>query len=198
MALESAITSSVSRKNHLIGTSFLYGMIFAALATASWALGGPMPTPAVLATIGLGALLVYGAVIDSHWLYIPDRVSIGLFPLGLLATWLLDPQALIAHTVAGLVAGTFVWAVDRLYRTLRGRSGIGMGDAKLFASAGAWLGPEALPSVLLIGSLCAIAVIFFKHFKDGGTAASRRLAFGPHLSLGFWIVWLFGPLSLAV
>lgn len=34
-----------------------------------------------------------------------------------------------------------LWAVARLYRALRGFDGLGLGDAKLLAAAGAWLGP---------------------------------------------------------
>ena len=184
----------VSRKRRWIETAALYTSAFLGLAAVAWATSGPIPPAAILAGAVLGALLIYGAVVDTHQLYIPDRVSIGLFPLGLLATWYLDQDALMEHALSGLAAGLFILAADQSYRLLRGRSGIGMGDAKLFGSAGAWLGPAALPSVLLIGCLSAIAAILVQRSGRGKPALSKRLAFGPHLSIGIWIVWVFGPI----
>ncbi|WP_162901241.1 A24 family peptidase [Breoghania sp. L-A4] len=190
-----AVDVSNSRKRKPVGTAALFGGLFAVMAGAAWITGGAMPVAAVIAGGVLGGLLVFGAVIDSHKLYIPDRVSLGLFPLGLLATWHFDPAAVWIHALGGLTAGLFLLGCDLAYRRLRGRSGIGMGDAKLFASAGAWVGPAALPGVLLIGCLSAIALLLVRRMEGDSRALSRRLAFGPHLSLGLWAIWLFGPLS---
>jgi prepilin signal peptidase PulO-like enzyme (type II secretory pathway) len=49
-----------------------------------------------------------------------------------------------------------LWILNSGYRLLKGHNGIGMGDAKLFAALGAWLGWSALPSILLIASLTGI------------------------------------------
>ena len=51
-------------------------------------------------------------------------------------------------------------AVDRL---IKDREGLGMGDVKLFAAAGAWVGAEGLPQTLLIASLERV-----KKFERGG------------------------------
>ncbi len=62
-----------------------------------------------------------------------------------------------------------------------------MGDAKLLAGAGAWLGPGSLPLVVLIGATAALAAAL-------ATGAHRRpdepVPFGPWLALGFWSVLL--------
>ena len=80
------------------------------------------------------------------------------------------------------------------YRRLRGIEGLGGGDAKLLAAAGAWVGAAALPSVLL-GAACA-ALIAVAGLAIAGTRLSRRsaLPFGPFLALATWAVWLLGPL----
>ena len=44
-----------------------------------------------------------------------------------------------------------------LYRYLRGWDGLGLGDAKLFASSDAWLSLEGLPAVLLLA--CGAAIV---------------------------------------
>ena len=76
---------------------------------------------------------------------------------------------------AGLLAGYGVLAgIGWVFAQLRGRRGIGLGDAKLFAAAGAWLGWAALPSVMLIA--CGLGVVWFAvaALRDGrGRPADR-------------------------
>ena len=72
-----------------------------------------------------------------------------------------DPDALTDHCLAAVwvsvVSGPCVG-----YRRLRGRDGLGGGDAKLIAAAGAWCGLAALPLVVLgsalIGLLAALGL----------------------------------------
>ena len=61
--------------------------------------------------------------------------------------------------------------------------GLGLGDAKLFAASGTWLGLPLLPYVLLIAALGGLAWALIAR-------AQGRLAFGPWIALGFWCVWL--------
>lgn len=198
--MEIVIDTSIAAPEDAVGkrrwtvTVLSYTVLFVGLAAVAWATRAPLPLPAILCTILLGCLLIYGATVDSHRLYIPDRVSLGLFPLGLAATWLIDRDAVLTHAIAGAAAGALVLIVGRLYAKLRGRSGIGMGDAKLFASAGAWLGPAGLPSVMLIGCLTAIAALLWRGSIRKRSPFAIPVAFGPHLSLGIWIVWVFGPI----
>ncbi len=82
-----------------------------------------------------------------------------------------------------------------LYHRYRGLDGLGLGDAKLFAAAGAWVGAEGLSTVLLMacGSALVAALVWqqFDKSMDGQTA----IPFGPFLAFGFWVVWLYGPLG---
>jgi leader peptidase (prepilin peptidase) / N-methyltransferase len=94
------------------------------------------------------ALAVLSAIdLITHRL--PDLITLPLTALGLIATPLVleaSPWWQVASAGLGfaLMAG-----VAFAYTKLRGRPGLGLGDAKLLAAAGAWLGAEALPSVLL-------------------------------------------------
>ena len=86
------------------------------------------------------------------------------------------------------------WVVALLYRWLRGREGLGLGDAKFLAASGAWVSFSGLPSVVFLGAATALLVVL------GAMVAGRRfssfdpLPFGLYLCLGTWLVWLFGPL----
>jgi prepilin signal peptidase PulO-like enzyme (type II secretory pathway) len=79
--------------------------------------------------------------------------------------------------------------------TVRGRVGLGGGDAKLFAAIGAWIGWPGLPSVLLISGFAGLTYAFLR--GRGRLRPHDRIPFGPALALGGWIVWLYGPLVLS-
>jgi len=92
------------------------------------------------------------------------------------------PVSEIWGAIVGYV--TF-WALGSLYFRLRVQEGLGLGDAKLLAAAGAWLGFEALPMVVLISALGALgfASITRRHRMD-------HLAFGPWLASAFFVMWI--------
>jgi leader peptidase (prepilin peptidase)/N-methyltransferase len=99
--------------------------------------------------------------------------------------------------VLGAFAGFAALAlIASVYRRVRGREGLGLGDAKLLAAAGAWLGWHGLPSVVLIAAVSALAVALAAASGGGKLAWTSRIAFGPHLALAFWLVWLFGPVVM--
>jgi leader peptidase (prepilin peptidase)/N-methyltransferase len=79
---------------------------------------------------------------------------------------------------------------------LRGREGLGQGDAKLLAAAGAWLGAVALPQVILVAALSALLVAAALRLSGRTMHAHSALPFGPFLALAIWALWLFGPLPL--
>jgi leader peptidase (prepilin peptidase) / N-methyltransferase len=139
------------------------------------------------------ALLALGWIDIGH-MRLPDVLTLPLLGGGLLATALLVPEALPAHA-GGAAAGYAAFrGVALLYRALRGREGLGRGDAKLLAASGAWLGWQALPDVVLIaalGGLLAAAALRLRGRAVGGTTA---LPFGPFLALGTWAAWLGGLL----
>jgi leader peptidase (prepilin peptidase)/N-methyltransferase len=78
-----------------------------------------------------------------------------------------------------------------IYRLLRRRQGIGLGDVKLAAVAGVWLEWTLVPVAIEIASLTALAV-----FATGALIANRplhgsaRLPFGLFLAPSIWLCWL--------
>ncbi len=184
-----------NKRCRLFATGLALLGTFAVIARFAWTKHGAMPPEVVIASCLLASLLVYGAVVDIYFLFIPDTVSLGLFPLGLIVTAVINPDAVPSHLVTGIVVAVIFLLAGRYYQHCRGRSGFGMGDTKLLASAGTWIGPLAFPSVVLIGCLLGIASVFIRRFVRSRRAFQRPLAFGPHISLGFWVVWNFGPIK---
>jgi leader peptidase (prepilin peptidase)/N-methyltransferase len=174
---------------------FLYpGMELAALGVAFWAATLAMG-PLLWASCALGWALLALAVIDAREGLLPDLLTWPLLLAGLAAAAWLDPDGLGSRAIGAIAGFAVFWALALLYRRLRRREGLGLGDAKLLAAAGAWLGWEALPSVVLVAAIAGLGWILALSLGGRRLALDTELPFGPGLCLGFWLVWLYGPLQ---
>lgn len=172
----------------------------AALIAALWALL-IVPADTAWISIALGWTLLLLSAVDATSLRLPDFATLPLIPAGLLAVFYFDPQALTWHLIAAVAGYLSIQIVALLYLYLRKRPGIGAGDAKLFAAGGAWLGLYGLPSMLLIAAVSALlfAVVrsMLSEKEEHRLTQTMALPFGSFLALGFWLVWLYGPLQFA-
>ena len=106
-----------------------------------------------VAYFALALALVAAAFIDLEFMIIPDSISYGGTLLGL-ATFSLRDMALVDCTLGALVGFVLVWLpFVVIYPRLRGRVGMGLGDAKLMMLAGAWFGWEGAVMVLGAGAV---------------------------------------------
>jgi leader peptidase (prepilin peptidase)/N-methyltransferase len=159
--------------------------ISAALVLSGWLLW---------ASLVLGWTLLALAAIDLRHYFLPDRLTLPLIPIGLGVAYAIDPAKLADHAI-GAIAGFVAFAlIAALYRRLRGREGLGLGDAKLLGAGGAWLGWQALPSVVALAAVIALAFALAAALAGGKLSATTKIAFGPYLALAIWLVWLYGPL----
>ncbi len=143
----------------------------------------------------LGWVLLALAAIDFRDGILPDILTLPLIALGLAATYFLAPWQMLDSAI-GAAAGFAIFASVRwLYRRLRGREGLGLGDAKLLAASGAWVTWTGLPSVVLIAAAAGLGLALVMHLRGERLTFSQRLAFGPALCLGTWLVWLYGPIT---
>lgn len=144
----------------------------------------------------LGWWLLALAWIDLRRWILPDALTLPLILAGLLAAVAFDPDAL-AHRAFGAALGyvalrLIAWA----YARLRGREGLGQGDAKLLAAGGAWLGAMALPQVILLAAVGGLIAAAALRLSGTPIRAHSALPFGPFLALAIWALWLFGPLPV--
>ncbi len=141
------------------------------------------------ATTLLAALLALVTIIDLRTMRIPDVLNAALVVSGLAVNWILHRT--IVDALVGAVAGyAAIYALNAVYRALRGGDGMGMGDAKLLAGAGAWLGWVGLPFVALLGSAVGIIFVAIQRLRGRTLHARDALAFGPFLCVGIFVVWL--------
>lgn len=143
----------------------------------------------------LGWTLLTIAAIDYVSMTLPDELTLPLIPAGLAVTYFFDPDRLVSHA-AGAGVGFFAFFfVAWLYRWLRGRDGLGMGDAKLLAASGAWISISGLPSVVFLGAVAALIVVLSAMVLGRQFSSYDAIPFGLYLCLSTWFVWLFGPLG---
>lgn len=160
----------------------------AALVIAAWSIAFTTGWVTWI-TAGFGWVLLALAIIDWQHFVLPDFLTIPLIPVGLGVTWVLN-RSNVVDCVIGAIAGfTFVLLARQIYWLVRRREGIGLGDAKLLAAAGAWVGWQGLPMVVLIAALLGLvtAVIFGKN-----SSRNARVPFGAFLALSIWVIWLYG------
>jgi leader peptidase (prepilin peptidase)/N-methyltransferase len=138
----------------------------------------------------LGWTLLALAWIDLEHFLLPDALTLPLLLAGLAEAWLADTWSLTDRAL-GAVAGYLAFRLlAELYRRLRHREGLGQGDAKLLAAAGAWLGWQALPQVVLLAALLGLGLALLARLRGATLHAATALPFGPPLSAAIFLLWL--------
>jgi leader peptidase (prepilin peptidase)/N-methyltransferase len=168
--------------------------------------------PGIAGWLGAGLALIMLAIaaVDARRFIIPDFLNIiglalglvhavalsgGMLSGGMLSESVLgegsavEALAMAALRAAGLAL--LFLLLRLLYARMRGRQGIGLGDVKLAAVAGAWLGLNAMPVAIEIAALSALVVYAIRHFAlRRPLRATTRLPFGLFFAPAIWLGWL--------
>ncbi len=163
------------------------GVEVAATAVAAWAVLAGLDGAVLWASCALGWALLTLAWIDAVSLRLPDVLTLPLILAGLAEAAWLDPDALTGRAFGAACGYTALWLLAWAYRGLRKREGLGLGDAKLLAAGGAWVGVWLLGDVVLAAALAGLAWAL----RRGRPDPAARLPFGPFLAGGIWVVWLY-------
>jgi leader peptidase (prepilin peptidase)/N-methyltransferase len=174
---------------------FYPGIELAAIVVPVWAatqVGGWL----LWVSCGLGWTLLTLAVIDARHLLLPDVLTLPLLIAGLAMASCIEGADLHEHAIGAVAGFAVFWLIARAYRLARGREGLGMGDAKLLAAAGAWVSWQGLPGVVFIGAASALAWVLIKIAAGAEITEAHRIPFGTYLCLSTWLVWLYGPVII--
>jgi leader peptidase (prepilin peptidase)/N-methyltransferase len=134
------------------------------------------------------------AWIDAKHYRLPDVLTLPLILAGLAEAQLLEPDTVFDRALAAACAYTSLWALAHLYARLRHRQGLGLGDAKLLAAGGAWLGTAATPYAAIAACLLALAFALALRLATGTRLhGGLRLPFGPFLAAGIYALFLIIP-----
>jgi leader peptidase (prepilin peptidase)/N-methyltransferase len=168
----------------------------AALAVAL-ALASILAAPGLPGWLGAGLALVVLAIaaIDARFFIIPNELSAAGLALALVNAAILAPnamgEAVALAALRGAVLALSFLGLRALYRKVRGREGIGLGDVKLAGVAGAWLSWMTIPIAIEIAALSALAVYGLRHYAGGRPLdAALKFPFGLFLAPSIWLCWL--------
>jgi len=164
----------------------LTGLLFAGLV---WKVGIGAATLAL--AIFCWALVVI-TFIDIDHRIIPDVISLPGIVIGFAASFLHGfPRP--ADSLIGIAAGGgFLFLILFAYEKIMKDDGMGMGDVKLLAMIGAFLGWQALPVTILVASITGtLAGVGFALAK-GEPVRKFPVPFGPFLGLGAVVHVFFG------
>ncbi len=148
-------------------------------------------TPLAVAACLFTWLLIAAIFIDYDTQLLPDQITYPLLWLGLLTNTFTAGIVPLSDAVVGAAAGyLFLWSTYWIFKLLTGKEGMGYGDFKLLAALGAWMGWQALPSIILLsavaGLLYAVARIVSRRQSRADT-----IPFGPFLGTAGWFALMF-------
>jgi leader peptidase (prepilin peptidase) / N-methyltransferase len=178
---------------------WLLAAVYAVVALpVLWA--GPRTWAVLLPTLILGTVLVALSLIDLATMRLPDALTLPLIAAGLVCALVLKWDGgswldLRWRVTAAALGYGLLYGIAWLYHRLRGRHGLGLGDAKLLAASGAWLGIEGIAPTLLVASLTGLVAALIGHVAGRPVTADTRVPFGPFLAGATWLIWLYGPQS---
>jgi len=137
------------------------------------------------------SMLIVVTFIDLDFQIIPNVISLPGIVLGFclspLIPWLGWQDSLIGI----VVGGGCLWVIAVVYMLIAKTEGMGMGDVKLLAMIGGFLGYKALLPVILISSVVG-SIVGIVLIGLSGKGRKLEIPFGPYLSLGAVLVLIWG------
>lgn len=144
-----------------------------------------------LVAIAFAGLMLVLALIDYDHMLLPDRLTLPGIAVGL-AAQLVAPLVGLGPAVIGTVLGAgILLAVWGLWWVIRREEGMGLGDVKMLALVGAFLGWQGVLVTLFFGALSGSAV-GLALMGRGGVDLRSKLPFGVFLALGGVVALFFG------
>jgi leader peptidase (prepilin peptidase) / N-methyltransferase len=136
--------------------------------------------------LALVSMLVVVSAIDLEHRIVPNRILAPAAVVALMVWALLDPGHVPENLAAGLAAGTALLVPALVYPT-----GMGMGDVKLAAVMGLFLGRFVAPALFVgfaVGATAGVGLIL----ANGASARKHAIPFAPYLAIGGIVAQLFG------
>ena len=164
-----------------------------------WLGGGPIDWWLVAAGWLLASLLLPMVLIDLDHLWLPEPLCRWGLVLGLALTAIggyrhgatTGGPLLLDHLIAAAAGLLAMEGLSSLAQKLMGKPALGLGDAKLTALLGAWLGLYAMALAVFLaflsGALLGSALMLVGRLQRG-----QPFPFGPYLAAGGLAVWIGG------
>jgi leader peptidase (prepilin peptidase) / N-methyltransferase len=175
--------------------SFRYPLVEALTAVmfaGAWWYYGPQPLLASRLIFGCALLVLFAIDLEHHLL--PNAITLPGIAVGLFFSFFTEPgwQASLIGIVVG---GGVLFGVAEAYYRVRHEEGLGMGDVKMLAMIGAFLGWKLTLLTLMMASLCGTLIGVLLIVTKRGSM-KYALPFGTFLALGAAVAATIGPALL--
>ncbi len=148
-------------------------------------------TPRAAVAAILVALLLALAAIDSRHFLLPDKLTLPGLAVGLAAQFALPDGSPVRGLSGALIGAGILLALAGAWELLRGVEGMGLGDVKMLAMVGAFLGVGGVLVTLIVGTLGG-AVAGLAMVARGRGDLQAELPFGLFLAGGGLLALFFG------
>jgi leader peptidase (prepilin peptidase)/N-methyltransferase len=141
------------------------------------------------------------AFVDLDRLRVPDPLNVLAAIAGLATIWLdsrisnvSELRALANALLQAAICGGALLFVREAFFRLRRVDGLGLGDVKLGAVAGIWLGWQLFAVAVTAAALSALAFVGLHAALRGPWPGGRRIPFAAFLAPAIWAVWYISVL----
>ena len=134
--------------------------------------------------------------IDLKHFIIPNELTFPLMFIGFVKSFFpnLDIEIfpnLINSLVGGVLGYIVIWSIIFLYKKIKNKEGMGLGDAKLLSAIGFWFGWVSVPVIIFFSSLIALIYVSPTLINKSKNLSSQ-IPFGPYLIVGTIVYIIFG------
>jgi leader peptidase (prepilin peptidase) / N-methyltransferase len=148
------------------------------------------PTPLGLVRTAFGCAMIVLFVIDLQHRILPNAVTVPGVVIGFVISFFLPP-GWVSSLVGVVIGGGLLFAIAEAYYRVRGVDGLGMGDVKMLAMIGAFLGWQLALVTLMLASFGG-AVLGIGLLATGRGGMQAALPFGTFLAVGAAIAAVAG------
>jgi leader peptidase (prepilin peptidase)/N-methyltransferase len=161
----------------------------AVMFAVAWWYYGPGPLLASRLIFGCALIVLFAIDLEHHLL--PNVITLPGIAAGFLFSLFTAP-GWMASLIGILTGGGVLWLVAETYYRVRHEEGLGMGDVKMLAMVGAFLGWQLTLMTLMMASLSGTVIgLGLIVTKRGGM--KYALPFGTFLALGAAAAATIGP-----
>ena len=141
--------------------------------------------------------------IDLQHFIRPNEITYPLMIIGFLKSF--DPNLnlhlfpnFINSLIGGIFGFTIIWLIIFIYKKLRNKDGMGLGDAKLLSAIGFWFGWVSIPFIIFFSSAIALLSVVPDLIKKKKQLSSQ-IPFGPYLIIGNLVfLFLINPIKIFI
>ena len=149
-------------------------------------------TTLYLIILSLSFLIIF--FIDLKHFIIPNILTFFLMITGFIKSFDPNLDSMFPNYINSLIGGIFgygiIWSIIFIYKAVRKKEGMGLGDAKLFGAIGFWFGWMSIPFIIFLSSITALIHVIPSLFNKSKNISSQ-IPFGPYIILATLIYVIF-------